>query len=580
MLLGHKGQLVRDGADGRDGVDGRDGADGKDGVDGKDGAPGADGRDGTNGINGINGIDGKDGVDGENGLPGEKGDKGDAYIGNLETGNLVVGDGLGRLAEPGDPIASFNTSVGVRALFKNTEGYDNVAVGFRALHENTTGFANVGIGLYALNYNSTGVNNVAVGRDALGTNLTGSDNIALGGGALFRLEEGRFNTAVGVNAAPNTTSGFFNTAVGHQALQNNQTGMGITVLGQDSDVGSPDLENATAIGFRTTVMSSNTIQLGNDGVQKVSTFAPIQVGDVTYPNRDGSEGQILVTNGQGDLYWATPATLGADGSSCSVNQTTSGATLSCTDGTLASIANGINGANGRHGIDGINGVNGVNGQDGADGQNGADGSSCSVEEIDGGAVVSCTDGTSAVLANSGTVILVPEGVTGEAETFSYNTGDIVVVDDNGEVLARTIPSDTQQIQGFKVDLGFIQNVFWPRAVLYNDAASSTVKLTSYDDGAPPQLWYLTSDCSGPVWLSYDFGVYDGDYFISDPSFPLETLLFGSRRFSDRYTSYDAVLSASECEQVQFSGTARRGLVYSPATEIINAAFPARLEQLP
>ena len=123
-------------------------------------------------------------------------------------------------------------------------------------------------------------------------------------------------------------------------------------------------------------------------------------------------------------------------------------------------------------------------------------------------------------------------------------------------------------------------MFWPRAVLYNDAASSTVKLTSYDDGAPPQLWYLTSDCSGPVWLSYDFGVYDGDYFISDPSFPLETLLFGSRRFSDRYTSYDAVLSASECEQVQFSGTARRGLVYSPATEIINAAFPARLEQLP
>lgn|GEM_PF-2976147 len=243
-------------------------------------------------------------------------------------------------------------------------------------------------------------------------------------------------------------------------------------------------------------------------------------------------------------------------------------------------ARGDPGADGKDGINGINGVDGTNGLDGADGENGADGSSCSVQEIDGGVIVSCTDGTSAVLANSGTVILVPEGVTGDAETFSYNTGDIVVVDDNGEVLARTIPSDTQQIQGFKVDLGFIQNVFWPRAVLYNDAASSTVKLTSYDDGAPPQLWYLTSDCSGPIWLSYDFGVYDGDYFISDPSFPLETLLFGSRRLSDRYTSDDAVLPASECKQVQFSGTARRGLVYSPATEIINAAFPARLEQLP
>ena len=134
-------------------------------------------------------------------------------------------------------------------------------------------------------------------------------------------------------------------------------------------------------------------------------------------------------------------------------------------------ARGDPGADGKDGINGINGVDGTNGLDGADGENVADGSSCSVQEIDGGVIVSCTDGTSAVLANSGTVILVPEGVTWDAETFSYNTGDIVVVDDNGEVLARTIPSDTQQIQGFKVDLGFIQNVFWPRAVLYNDAAS-------------------------------------------------------------------------------------------------------------
>ena len=243
-------------------------------------------------------------------------------------------------------------------------------------------------------------------------------------------------------------------------------------------------------------------------------------------------------------------------------------------------AKGDPGADGKDGTNGINGVNGTNGLDGEDGENGADGSSCSVQEIESGLIVSCTDGTSAVLANSGTVILVPEGLVGEVDAFNYNTGDIVVVDNDGELLARTIPSDTQQIQGFKVDLGFIQNVFWPRAVLYNDTESSRVKLTSYDDGAPPQLWYLTSDCSGPVWLSYDFGVYDGDYFISDPSFPIETLLFGSRRLSDRYTSYDAILPASVCEQVQFSGRARRGLSYSPAIEIINAAYPARLEQLP
>ena len=82
--------------------------------------------------------------------------------------------------------------------------------------------------------------------------------------------------------------------------------MGITVLGQDSDVGSPDLENATAIGFRATVMSSNTIQLGNDNVQRISTFAPIQVGEILLPNFDGINGQVLTTNGDGSLFWSTP----------------------------------------------------------------------------------------------------------------------------------------------------------------------------------------------------------------------------------------------------------------------------------
>jgi hypothetical protein len=348
------------------------------GEDGNDGLQGPQGPIGPSGATGPQGPQGPTGEMGPPGQDGEQGEKGDAYIGDFENGNLVVGDGLTRLIQqnpddPGDPIARFNTSVGVRALFKNTEGYDNVGVGYRALHENTTGFANVGVGLYALNYNTTGVNNIAVGRDAMGTNLTGSDNVALGGGALFRLEDGRFNTAVGVNAAPNTTSGFFNTAVGHQALRNNQTGVGITVLGQDADVALPDLENATAIGFRTTVMASNTIQLGNDSIQKVSTFAPIQAGDVTYPNRDGSEGQILVTNGQGELSWATPADLGTDGSSCSVTQTASGAMLNCTDGTSASLTNGEDGNDGLQGPQGPIGPPGATGPEGPQGPMGETG---------------------------------------------------------------------------------------------------------------------------------------------------------------------------------------------------------------
>ena len=71
---------------------------------------------------------------------------------------------------------------------------------------------------------------------------------------------------------------------------------------------------------------------------------------------------------------------GADGTSCSVEDTSDGTkTITCTDGTSAVIANG---------------------KAGGDGQNGADGSSCSVEDNgDGTSTISCTDDTSVVVSN-------------------------------------------------------------------------------------------------------------------------------------------------------------------------------------
>lgn len=61
---------------------------------------------------------------------------------------------------------------------------------------------------------------------------------------------------------------------------------------------------------------------------------------------------------------------GVAGKSCSVAATPTGAVISCEDGTSAVINNGTDGVDG---VDGQNGADGVNGQDGQDGQNGADG---------------------------------------------------------------------------------------------------------------------------------------------------------------------------------------------------------------
>jgi hypothetical protein len=76
---------------------------------------------------------------------------------------------------------------------------------------------------------------------------------------------------------------------------------------------------------------------------------------------------------------------GKNGSSCSVQQAANGAVVLCTDGTSAIISNGTNGLNGtdgQDGVDGTNGQNGTNGHDGLPGMDGRNGVDAVVEIID------------------------------------------------------------------------------------------------------------------------------------------------------------------------------------------------------
>lgn len=91
---------------------------------------------------------------------------------------------------------------------------------------------------------------------------------------------------------------------------------------------------------------------------------------------------------------------GTDGTSCTVTDNGElGVSIDCEDGTSATVVSGADGADGE---DGANGENGADGQDGANGEDGANGTDgapgeagapCSVEDIAGGARITCPDGT-------------------------------------------------------------------------------------------------------------------------------------------------------------------------------------------
>lgn len=74
--------------------------------------------------------------------------------------------------------------MGVRTLYNNTQGSNNVAIGNGLLFSNTTGVYNVAIG-GAMTSNTEGLYNIAIGDGALTRNETGRDNIAIGSQALY-----------------------------------------------------------------------------------------------------------------------------------------------------------------------------------------------------------------------------------------------------------------------------------------------------------------------------------------------------------------------------------------------------------
>ncbi|MDC0374567.1 collagen-like protein [Pseudomonadales bacterium] len=110
---------------------------------------------------------------------------------------------------------------------------------------------------------------------------------------------------IGSDPSNQTQTAENNVALGITALDSISIGDGNTAIGASADVGSGDLTNATAIGNGAIVTASNTMQLGNTSVTNVKTSGSVTAGAITIPNTDGSTGQLLATDGSGQLYWLT-----------------------------------------------------------------------------------------------------------------------------------------------------------------------------------------------------------------------------------------------------------------------------------
>lgn len=198
---------------------------------------------------------------------------------------------------------------------------------------------------------------------------------------------------------------------------------------------------------------------------------------------------------------------------------------------------------------------------------------CSASQDGSNVVISCADGTSGVLAGAGTVILYPEGAVGVVPTLVAPSA-FVVMDANDVILGES----TDLGPAFSVDLDDQHEAF-----IYNNTENQRVEIYALKHTGG-YVFFESSDCSGQV-LTYRQGQRFLRY-LSDWGYGLDANISQVKIFTKSFiflggwsTSAEDYREEGPCEEEEAIRSVVPLVPYTPAAEILNAAYPVRLEQI-
>ena len=220
--------------------------------------------------------------------------------------------------------------------------------------------------------------------------------------------------------------------------------------------------------------------------------------------------------------------------------------------------------------------------------NASGGGGCSATQQDNSVFIECADGTFGVIAGAGAVLLIPEGVVGETPDYSaVNVGEFYWADGNGVFLGKRrggLESSLNQnvYTDYCPSTSYCQQLDHFSIGLVMDHSAKQVFIDPYNS----QVVYTQPDCEGPPLMQgspRDVFMLDGGYAVwSSETLPSQTLLYSSKktRFFDNYSG--EWVEQGECVNLgePSPGNGKFVIPYTPAPEILNAAYPVRLEQLP
>ena len=221
-------------------------------------------------------------------------------------GSNSVGHGDNKMVLGNNNLISIDPAVNGKINLGSKEyKYDNIYIGGNIYKDGSKVNLDGGGG-------ASSINNLTDG-------ITNSTSVFLGTNSGSSISLGTNNTATGINSLQANTTGSGNTALGHTAGDKITTGNNNVIIGKNADVDSEDAENQIVIGQGALSGMNNTVTLGNGDVTNVfmgqqnqatvnaGGFIMYNSGSSVYslPTSDGSANQVLQTNGNGTISFAT-----------------------------------------------------------------------------------------------------------------------------------------------------------------------------------------------------------------------------------------------------------------------------------
>lgn len=197
-------------------------------------------------------------------------------------GEVIATDGAGNLYWDVNAWSITGTNLYSINANQPAAGTYNVFAGGNSGSTSNTGDVNIAFGYYAGNSLTNGAYNVFLGQNTGRYTDSGNENIALGQAALFGNTSGSFSVGIGSGSGTGATTGSNN-----------------LFLGAAADTTDGTLDYQAAIGPGATVSTADTVVIGR-------STATVRFNNAySFPNVDGTNGQSLITDGAGNLYWDT-----------------------------------------------------------------------------------------------------------------------------------------------------------------------------------------------------------------------------------------------------------------------------------